>query len=61
MSRAARIPSLLRELADAFDELLAAERPRKRRRSAQAPTGPAPSAAAVRQVRGALRKQGVAA
>lgn len=61
MKRGSRIPSLLRELADAFDELLAAEPAPPRRRRVIPPTGPEPRPEAMAKVRRSLRRQGVAA
>ena len=61
MSRSARIPALLRELADAFDELLAEQKPRKRARQIVAPEGPPPDPQALATVRRKLRRQGIAA
>jgi hypothetical protein len=56
----ARIPSLLRELADAFDELLAERKTVRRARTAEAPTHPKDQPT-VDTVRRRLRRQGVAA
>jgi hypothetical protein len=61
VSRSARIPALLRELADAFEDLLAEQKPRKRARRLTAPDGPPPDPQAIESVRRKLRRQGIAA